>query len=208
MSYKPVIVTIDDARRMLIIVRDLVQRDLRSIGIEPTPLIARTFDRAREALSRLSHVNDYGNGIAARFISAEAIEEGIRRVERLSTLEGDIVEIARGVPIEEAYHEARLGAGQCKCTCWASIQASRRAQEIARGHRELEVLVSRYVLCKHIAAAASYVAFLRGLTIGERRALVLGAATLVLADTSLSATKRRDYAKKVLRAAKEWKVIR
>ena len=105
------------------------------------------------------------SGVTVIFASSKVLEEGPERLIRVRSLNGSIIELPIGVPAEKAYHITHVGPYGLKCTCTDALITASKAdkiflEELRRyGFKRVDVptpVFTKYVICKHTLAAASY----------------------------------------------------
>jgi len=173
-------------------------------------IITRSSIRVLSAVPR-------GCGVTMLVASTKSVEEGAERIVKVRALNGSVIEVSLGVPAEEAFHVTQVGCYGMKCTCVDAVLTASKADKLflrglkSCGIRRVDVptpIFTKYVVCKHTLAAASY-----SLTLGTipkdsqlfREVLKLSVLASALRTQGLEAVECRTLERaymKILRLSK------
>ena len=95
-------------------------------------------------------------GIKAAVATSKLLERGWERIVKFRTLDGGVVELRFGTPIDESLYFVEISRWRMKCSCPDSVYLSSRADRAAEEVNELRPFkhyLYRYTICKHVLAA-------------------------------------------------------
>ncbi len=122
--------------------------------------VAKRVSGAREILAspkRLRRVRRVGpKTVRAMFASSLAEDARPERRLLLKTLDGGVVEVSVGTPVEQLLHFTEVSPSMLRCSCQDSLfTASAADAEAARAGLRVPVF-HRYSLCKHVLALLAH----------------------------------------------------
>jgi len=183
--------------------KGLVELAVKSFGgfSQSLSYIKTRFAGARAILLRL---DDRLKGFSAHpregfklaVATSSLLEEGWERVVRLRTLDGGVVELRLGTPLDRALYFVEVSKWRLKCTCPDAVFLSSRADRVLSGVEEVSRYVTylyRYTICKHVLAALAIGVAEGVLSLSDpilRRSLWVASARIVAAVEGVDALRR------------------
>ena len=198
-----------------------VKEALRKLVQEYFPLrlwdeVSKRLEKAYSILvfeKRYEYTRETETGTTSIIKSTMALRKGVEKPVDMKSLDGEIVTVVEGVPLEKAFHKVEISRVRMKCTCedavFTSSIADSRLEKIARrliGYVPQPQLY-RYVLCKHTLAELMRAVMHGRLDLNDkavRETLFLSLYSLALRYASRIPARTHKKAIELLRRRHKW----